>query len=400
MLAADWARAAGGTVLALIVDHGLRQNAAAEASAAAATLRGLGIPARILTLHDLPPGAGLPARARAARLAALESACREAGIIDLLLGHHAADQAETVIMRQLRGSGPAGLAGMAAISETAALRLLRPLLGTAPGRLRAVLMARGLSWAEDPTNADSRFTRARIRTARADAAGEGAATRAFAAAASADGRARQAAECEVAAWLAAAVTIRPEGFALLPESVWPPAALAALLRMITGGAYPPSPEAIAGIAAAPAAAIGGGICLGGALLRPAGRLGRGFLICREPAAMAGAVAAEADACWDGRFRRRAGGPDLPGETIGPLGAEARRFRHMSALPKLVLETLPAYRLEDGALIALPALIWPDPQTVWPRQVLFHPRRPAAGAAFSLGVVQAWQSCHDGNGRRS
>jgi tRNA(Ile)-lysidine synthase len=371
----------GGSVLALIVDHGLRAGSATEAGDAAATLAGLGIPTRVLTLDRLAAGAALPARARAARLAALEAACREGGIIDLLLGHHAADQAETIIMRQLRGSGRAGLAGMAAVSETASLRLLRPLLGVAPARLRAVLAARGLPWAEDPTNADSRFTRARLRRARAGAAGAGPATRALVAAAAADGEARRAAELGLADWLAAAVTMRPEGFALLPEGAWPPPALAAVLRMITGANYLPPPVAIAAVAAAPAQAIGGGICLGGALLRPAGRMGPGFLICREPAAMAGAVPADAGAQWDGRFRRPANEPDLPGETIGALGLDARRFRGISELPAVVLETLPVYRNARDGVVALPALRWPDPPTVSARVLLFHPPRPAMGAAF-------------------
>jgi tRNA(Ile)-lysidine synthase len=381
VLAAEWARAHGGSVLAFIVDHGLRADAATEAAGAAAMLAGLGIPARVLTLDSLTPGASLPARARTARLAVLEAACREAGIIDLLLGHHAADQAETVIMRQLRGSGPAGLAGMPAISETASVRLLRPLLGVAPGRLRAMLMARGLGWAEDPTNADSRFTRARLRRARADAAGSGPATRALSAAAAADGAARGEAERRLAEWLAGAVLIRPEGFARMPPGPWPPSALAAVLRMITGAGYLPGPDAIAAIAAAPGEAIARGISLGGALLRPAGRLGPGFLICREPAAVAAEVPAAAGAGWDGRFRRPANQPALPGETIGALGAEARRFRDISDLPAVVLETLPAYHGVSGAIIALPALIWPDPRTVAARSLLFHPPRPACGAPF-------------------
>jgi tRNA(Ile)-lysidine synthase len=387
VLAAGWVQAEGGTVLALIVDHGLRPGSAAEAATAAARLAGLGIPARILTLDHLAPGSGLPARARAARLAALESACREAGIVDLLLGHNAADQAETVIMRQLRGSGAAGLAGMAAISETTAVRLLRPLLGVPPGRLRAVLTARGLAWAEDPTNADSRFTRARLRAARADAGGSGPATRALAASAAADGQARRVAERRLADWLGATVTIQPEGFAVLPDGVWPPSALAALLRMVAGAAHPPPPDAIAAIAAAPARAIGGGLCLGGARLLPAGRLGPGFLLCREAAAMADPVPAEAGAAWDGRFRRRGDGPVLPDETIGPLGAEARRLRDISDLPAVVLETLPAYRSTAlGGLIAVPSLLWPDPETVSARFLFFGPCRPAMGAAFSPGIV--------------
>jgi tRNA(Ile)-lysidine synthase len=388
VLAADWAQAEGGTALGFIVDHGLRAGSGAEAATAEATLTALGIPARVLTLTDLGPGPGMPARARTARLAALAAACAEAGIIDLLLAHHAADQAETVLMRQLRGSGPAGLAGMAAISETASLRLLRPLLGVAPGRLRAVLRARGLGWAEDPTNADRRLTRARLRAARGDGAGTGPATRALAEAAAADGAARRETEAATAAWIAAGVTLRPEGFAILPEGVWPAEALAVLLRMVAGAAHLPPPGAVAEIARAPAAAISGGLCLGGARLLPAGRLGPGFLICREAAAMASAVPAAAGASWDGRFRRPADQPALPGESIAALGAEARRFRDISDLPAVVLETLPAYRSSAGALVAVPALAWPHVAASLVRALLFHPPRPATAGFVAAAFGSA------------
>jgi tRNA(Ile)-lysidine synthase len=388
VLAADWARTAGGTALAFIVDHGLRANAAAEAAEAAATLGRLGVPATVLRLEALATGPGLPARARAARLAALAAACRTAAILDLLLAHHAADQAETVIMRHLRGSGPAGLAGMAALSETASVRLLRPLLSVAPGRLRATLIARGIGWAEDPTNKDTRFTRARLRAARGDAAGTGPATRALAEAAAADGAARAAAEAATAAWLAAQAVIRPEGVAILPTGPWPAAALGALLRMVAGAAHLPAPEAVAAIAAAPGRAIGGGICLGGARLLPAGRLGPGFLLCREAAAMAAPVPALAGAQWDGRFRRAEDGPDLPGERVGALGSAARRLRDISDLPAVVLETLPAYWSLQGALLAVPALFWPDFGVNLGRRLVFHPPRPATGAFLgpSVGVL--------------
>jgi tRNA(Ile)-lysidine synthase len=393
VLAADWARSAGGTARAFIVDHGLRDESAAEAKEAAATLGGLGIPASVLRLDALAAGAGLPARARAARLAALEDACRAAGILDLLLAHHAGDQAETVVMRQLRGSGPAGLAGMAALSETASVRLLRPLLSVAPGRLRATLIARGIGWAEDPTNADTRFTRARLRAARGDAAGMGPATRALAEAAAMDGAARAAREAGAAAWLAAEAAIRPEGFAILPAGSWPAEALGALLRMIAGAAHLPKPEALAAIAAAPSRAIGGGICLGGVRLMPAGRLGPGVLLCREAASMAAPVPASAGAQWDGRFRRMADDPDLPGERIGGLGlaARSRSLRDISDLPAVVLETLPAYWSTQKDLLAIPALVWPDGAGNLGRALRFQPPRPATGAFFgsfsrSLGQV--------------
>jgi len=384
VLAADWASARGGEATAFIVDHGLRRDSALEAANAAATLGRLGIPATVLTLTDLAAGSAMPARARAARFAAIEAACMEAGIIDLLLAHHAGDQAETVIMRSLRGSGAAGLAGMAGLSETARLRLLRPLLSVPPGRLRATLRARSIGWAEDPTNHDTGFTRARLRAARRDIDGDGPATRALVAAARADGVARATAETEAAAWLAAHATIRPEGFALLPPGAWRADAVAALLRMIAGADHLPRPTTITHLAADPAATIRGGICIAGVRLLPAGRLGPGFLLCREAAAVADPVPATAGARWDGRFRRPAAMPDLPGETIAALGADAARLRDWSSLPSVVLATLPAYRSAQWSLIAVPSLGWPNPAVTGPRQALFHPARPIAGAPFAPG----------------
>ncbi|MDE2582833.1 MAG: tRNA lysidine(34) synthetase TilS, partial [Rhodospirillales bacterium] len=183
LLAHAWVGARGGRLLGLIVDHGVRAAAAAEAAEAAARLAGIGVPARILRLHGLARGPGLAERARAARYAALDAACAAAGIVHLLLGHHAGDQAETVILRALSGSGPAGLAGIAALTEAAGPRRLRPLLDIPPARLRATLTAAGLGWTEDPSNADQAATRGRLRQLRADRAGSGPATRALVAAA-------------------------------------------------------------------------------------------------------------------------------------------------------------------------------------------------------------------------
>ena len=141
-----------------------------------------GMPARLLSL-GLPPGPALQDRARAARLDALQRLCGEAGAPWLLLGHHRADQAETLLLRALAGSGAAGLAAMAPARAAAQALLLRPLLGLAPARLEATLDAAGLIPVRDPSNADPRFTRARLRAALADPGGEGDATRTLALAA-------------------------------------------------------------------------------------------------------------------------------------------------------------------------------------------------------------------------
>ncbi len=163
LLADTWASARQGKVLALIVDHALRPESAAEVAATRATLAKQAIDAEILSWKGEKPKAGIQQAARDARYGLMFEACRHRGILHLLVGHHAADQAETISMRASRASGPDGLAGMAALIEQRDLRVLRPLLGVARERLTATLEARGLRWVEDPSNTDSRFERARVR---------------------------------------------------------------------------------------------------------------------------------------------------------------------------------------------------------------------------------------------
>ena len=180
-------------MLALIVDHGLRAESTDEAAATVARLDARGIATRLLRLDGLAHGTALAERARDARFAVLTQACASAGILHLLLGHHASDQAETVLMRALGGSGPAGMAGMLPLVETPSVRILRPLLSIPPARLRAKVAAAGMAWVEDPSNVDQRALRPRLRILRLDHDGAGAATAALVAAAavSARGRAEQ-----------------------------------------------------------------------------------------------------------------------------------------------------------------------------------------------------------------
>jgi tRNA(Ile)-lysidine synthase len=290
VLAADWARAVGGSVLALVVDHGLRPSAAEEARATLATLASLGIPGRLLTLA-LRRGPRQAERARDARHAALEAACRDAGIVHLLFGHHAADQAETVAMRRVRGSGPAGLAGMAALSETAHVRRLRPLLDMPPVRLRRTLLAAGLTWIEDPSNADPTSERVRLRLLARDRDGAGPLIRGAVAAAVARGAARARAEAALADWLGAHVTLYPNGCALVAGEPIPPEALGALIATVGGRPRPPSPRQLAGWIAAPRPATLGGVQIL--------RRGAEWVLAPELAARPGGLAA-ARAWWDAR----------------------------------------------------------------------------------------------------
>jgi tRNA(Ile)-lysidine synthase len=165
LLAQDWVRERDGTVLALIVDHGLRADSAREAAETQARLASHGAPANILRWTENKPSSGLQEAARAARYRLLFEACRAHGILHLLVAHHADDQAETIAMRAGRGSGPDGLAGMAALVEHRHARLLRPLLALPRARLTATLLAREVLWTDDPSNTDPRFERARLRAA-------------------------------------------------------------------------------------------------------------------------------------------------------------------------------------------------------------------------------------------
>ena len=358
LLAQRW-----GTPSAFIVDHGLRPESATEAEGARFALAARGIPARVLVLAGLAKGPGLAARARAARYGALTAACRKAGLVDLLLGHHAADQAETVLMRRRRGSGAAGLSGMAALVETDDVRLLRPLLSVTPEQLRAIVAEAGLVPAADPTNDDPASTRVQLRRE------IGTDRDALLAEASRAGQARSASERAAAGELAARASIYPEGYAVLSAGPIGGDALAGLLRSLSGRRYPVDPGALA---AEPRACT-----LAGVQLRPAGRAGDGWLLTREPSAAEPPVPADPGAVWDARFRVEA---SPGGTTVGALGPDAGAVRKNSALPSLVLRSLPAFRYK-GVLSAVPHLSYTSQAKVVDRYAVQSACLPAAGAPW-------------------
>jgi tRNA(Ile)-lysidine synthase len=156
------------------VDHGLRATSAAEASEVAAAARQLGLPHRTLAWTGPKPSHGLQAAARAARYDLLARCAHSLGATWVLTGHTRDDQAETVLMRLFAGSGPAGLAGMRAERPLAGtVRLGRPFLGLPKASLVAYCAALGLIPIQDPSNADTRFARARLRRLLPDLAEEG-----------------------------------------------------------------------------------------------------------------------------------------------------------------------------------------------------------------------------------
>ncbi len=180
VLAARWAKRLkrAPKLIAVTIDHGLRAEAAREAAAVKRLARRLRVTHRTLRWRGKKPKTGLQEAARAARYRLLAQAAATAGFAHVLTAHTLDDQAETVLFRLARGSGLIGLAGMAHVSPlpigTEGMGfLLRPLLHIPKARLLATLRAAGISYSEDPSNRDPRFTRARLRALMPDLAGEG-----------------------------------------------------------------------------------------------------------------------------------------------------------------------------------------------------------------------------------
>ncbi|MFC3712631.1 tRNA lysidine(34) synthetase TilS [Sphingoaurantiacus capsulatus] len=154
----------GARVRALTVDHGLRPEGADEAAGVAAICAHLGVPHTTLPWEGPKPTGNLQAAARDARYALMSDWCVANGIVWLVTAHHADDQAETLLLRLARGSGLAGLAGVRVTRRLpTGVTLLRPLLDARRADLAAVVLAAGLTAADDPSNHNARFDRTHAR---------------------------------------------------------------------------------------------------------------------------------------------------------------------------------------------------------------------------------------------
>ena len=402
LLAAGWARAGGGTLTALVVDHRLREASGEEARHTAKILAGHGIAAVVLTRHGPAPRTAIEAAARLARYRLMGQWCSAHRVLHLLLGHQRDDQAETVLLRLAAGSGLDGLAAMPAIQETGWGRLLRPLLAIPPDRLRVMLAAHRLDWIEDPTNTDDAFARSRLRRAAATLAAEGLGPARLAITAARIGQGRAALEAQTAALIAASASIHPAGFVRLDRGAIARAsadhawrALERVIRTIGAGRYPPRRERLDRLFAL----LRGGApvkprTLGGCIIRPDRG---GLLVVREPAAAREVVALDAteDVLWDGRFRLRLAAPgrERRGLRVAALGAAGLRDVAAAGpvaagahIPAAARPSLPALYDRRGVL-EVPHLGYNragvSGRTALVERVVFSPPHPLAAAEFSV-----------------
>lgn len=151
-------------VRAIHVYHGLQRAADDFEQHCRSTCAGLSIPLHVVRVDARhAPGESPEDAARKARYQSLADAARAAGVSQVLLGQHADDQVETMLLALSRGAGVAGLAGMPVHFERHGMAFWRPLLGVSGAQLREELRAMGIGFVEDPTNADAGYTRNRIR---------------------------------------------------------------------------------------------------------------------------------------------------------------------------------------------------------------------------------------------
>jgi tRNA(Ile)-lysidine synthase len=163
-LTAQWrGQRARPLVAVATVDHQLRDGSAAEAAAVADWARDLGFEHHTLRWEGEKPTSRLQEAARQARYELLTGLAQKIGARQLVTAHTLDDQAETILFRLARGSGPLGLVGMRPISMRCGVALIRPMLGLSKSWLIGLAKREGWPFFEDPSNRDPRFARTRLR---------------------------------------------------------------------------------------------------------------------------------------------------------------------------------------------------------------------------------------------
>lgn len=168
-LAHAWAGHYGIALHAFHVHHGLSPNADAWLAHCAGASAALGIAFDHRRVEVLKGKDGLESAARKLRYRALGEMCVQHGVPLLLTAHHLDDQAETVLLQLLRGSGPAGLSGMDAANRAPSLLgdpdlvMARPLLSLSRAQLEDHVREEGVEWVDDESNSDPRYARNALR---------------------------------------------------------------------------------------------------------------------------------------------------------------------------------------------------------------------------------------------
>ena len=292
-LLARWAKDAGHAPPHVVtVDHGLRETSAADARKVTTWAKHAGLKAVALRWKGPRPVSDIEAAAREARYRLMGEWARAHKLGAIYVAHTRDDQAETFLLRLMRGSGLDGLSAMRALAPYPLpgfrdLTVVRPLLGLEREAMREHLRGQGHDWLEDPMNGENRFARIRLRKLLPQLEEAGLTRARIAAAAGHLTRAREALETVTAAVLARAarpmadaIHLDAAALAAAPREVGL-RALAQLLMSVSGQAYRPRFERLERLFDR-LGAIGGGATLHGCRLYTApsraGAFGPGTLV--------------------------------------------------------------------------------------------------------------------------
>jgi tRNA(Ile)-lysidine synthase len=232
------------------VDHGLRKDSAADARRVVRWAKSAGLKPKALRWTGPKPKSDVEAAAREARYRLIGDWARKNKIAALYVAHTRDDQAETFLLRLMRGSGLDGLAAMRTVAgyplaQFRELSIVRPLLSLEREQIRAHLAALGLDWLEDEMNADDRFARVRLRQSWAAFEKAGLSKKRLASAATHLARAREALDAVTEAVLRRAcrrfgsgVLVDVTALTSAPREIGL-RALAQLLMIVSGQTYRP-----------------------------------------------------------------------------------------------------------------------------------------------------------------
>jgi tRNA(Ile)-lysidine synthase len=348
-LAVDWAK---GFVkfTVLTVDHGLRPEAAAEATHVAAWCAALALDHHILKWTADKPKTGVQAKARKARYDLLADWCVRNGVGYLLTGHTLDDQAETVVMRQARTDTVESLAGIWQTRDWGGIKIMRPLLTLRRQDLQGVLGQLGQSWIEDPSNDDQQYERVRVRRAMLQTS-----VADLAQIATDAGQVARELEKAARTWLGQHLVIFPEGYGVVPRGGF--SALGAeiqrrvLQQLVAcfGAGHRVEPGELDHISGW---IVGGGLSrrtLGGAVFASRKKT---LVIGRESGRISSEVVLLPDSgeiLWDGRYLVRA-----PAGSKVVAAEQLKAFARRNDIPSFVQAGLPSIVLENGT-IACPHL---------------------------------------------
>lgn len=345
------------------IDHGLRAGSVDDAAFVLEAAARIGLRAVVRRWDGDKPASDLQARAREARYRLLEEIALEEGAGAVVTAHTRDDQAETFLLRLARGSGLKGLAAMAPVRRLGAVDLVRPLLDVRRDELRATLAESGVAFREDPSNANRRFARVRMRALMPTLAAEGLDAQRLTETAARLARADRAIEHAVEDLAATALHVDPGGFARLQVAAFRRAPeeirlrlLVAVLGFIGGAAYAPRLERLERAEEALLASEPARLTLGGARLVRAGGVLHVFREAGRKGLPEVALAPGESTVWDGRFRFALAESAPQPAVVRVLGPAWRKLvdrQDRGGAPAAALAGVPAVFVDD-AVVAAPA----------------------------------------------